>query len=61
MDNVKAALAELGIHADVEHLSDWKSIAEYGIFGTPGVVIDGEVKCAGKIPDKDEIKKWIRK
>ena len=31
----------------------------YCVFGTPAVIIDGEVKCVGKVPDKDEIKKWI--
>jgi hypothetical protein len=36
-------------------------IAKYGVFGTPAVVVDGQVKCVGKIPTKDEIKKWIKK
>jgi small redox-active disulfide protein 2 len=61
MDNVKAALAETGVDARVEHVNDMLRIAEYGVLQTPGVVIDGEVKSAGKIPDKDEIKKWITK
>jgi len=26
---------------------------------TPGLVINGKVKCSGKIPAKSEIKKWI--
>ena len=28
-------------------------IARYGVFGTPAVVVDGEVKSVGKIPDKE--------
>jgi hypothetical protein len=28
---------------------------------TPAVIIDGDVKCVGKIPEKEEIKDWIRK
>jgi hypothetical protein len=31
-------------------------IARYGVFGTPAVVVDGEVKSVGKVPTKDEIK-----
>jgi len=34
-------------------------IAGYGVFGTPAVVVDGEVKSVGKIPKKEEIKTWI--
>jgi hypothetical protein len=36
-------------------------IAEYGVFGTPSVVVDGEVKSVGKIPTKEDVKKWIKK
>jgi len=28
---------------------------------TPALAIDGDVKVAGKIPEKEEIKKWIEK
>ena len=36
-------------------------IAGYGVFGTPAVVVDGEVKSVGKIPANDEIKSWVVK
>jgi protein-disulfide isomerase len=36
-------------------------IARYGVFGTPAVVVDGEVKSVGKIPEKQEIMTWIEK
>lgn len=48
------ALAETGIDANVEKVTDLMKIAGYGVFGTPAVVIDGEVKCVGKIPKKEE-------
>ncbi|MCE5333179.1 MAG: thioredoxin family protein [Desulfobacteraceae bacterium] len=41
----------------VEHVTDIAKIAGCGIFSTPGVVIDGEVKSLGKIPSKAEVKK----
>lgn len=53
-------LAELGIAADVQKISDIKKIMEFGILATPGLVIDGEVKCSGRIPRVEEIKKWIQ-
>ncbi|MDY6843091.1 MAG: thioredoxin family protein [Thermodesulfobacteriota bacterium] len=36
-------------------------IAKYGVFGTPAVVIDGDVKSVGKIPSKNDIKGWLEK
>lgn len=59
--NVKEAISELGVSANVEKVKDMLKIAAYGVFGTPAVVVDGEVKSVGKIPAKDEIKGWITK
>ena len=59
--NVKEALAESGLDAQVDKVTDIMEIAKHGIFGTPAVVVDGEVKSVGKIPTKDEIKGWITK
>ena len=58
-DLVKAVVAETGVDAKVEKVSDLMKIAGYGVFGTPAVVVDGEVKSVGKIPTKEEIKAWI--
>ena len=58
-ERVKEVCAEEGLDARVEKVTDVMEIAGYGVFGTPAVVIDGEVKSVGKIPDKDEIKSWI--
>jgi len=58
---VREALAEAGVNASVEKVTDIRKIAEYGVFGTPAVVIDGDVKSVGKIPSKDHVKQWIKK
>ncbi|MBN1277560.1 MAG: TM0996/MTH895 family glutaredoxin-like protein [Deltaproteobacteria bacterium] len=60
MKNVVDAVAESGIKADIEKITDALEIARYGVFGTPAVVVDGEVKSVGKIPTKDEIRGWIQ-
>jgi len=57
---VKEAVAEAGVDAQIEKISDTMKIAGYGVFGTPAVVIDGEVKSVGKIPDKEEVKGWLK-
>lgn len=56
---VKEAVAESGISADVEKVADMMEIASYGVFGTPAVVIDGEVKSVGKVPNKEQVKAWL--
>jgi small redox-active disulfide protein 2 len=53
-------LAQLGAAADVQKISDLKKIMEYNILGTPGLVINGKVKCSSRIPSLDEIKRWIQ-
>jgi small redox-active disulfide protein 2 len=58
--HVQEALAETGVEARVAKVTDVMEIAKHGVFGTPAVVVDGEVKSVGKIPDKEEIKSWIK-
>jgi small redox-active disulfide protein 2 len=59
--NVKEAVSEAGVEAKVDKVTDTMKIATYGVFGTPAVIVEGEVKSVGKIPTKDEIKGWIGK
>ena len=56
---VKTALQEAGVEASVEKISDFQKIAQMGVFSTPAVVIDGEIKCVGKVPSKSEVIDWI--
>ncbi len=55
------ALSEAGVAADVEKVTDMMKIASYGVLGTPAVVVDGEVKSMGKIPNKEDVKTWLKK
>lgn len=56
---VREAVAEAGITANIEKVTDIMEIAGYGVLGTPAVIIDGEVKSVGKIPSKKDIKSWL--
>jgi small redox-active disulfide protein 2 len=58
---VKEAVAESGVCANIEKVTDVMQIAQYCVFGTPAVVIDGQVKCVGKIPKKEDVISWIKK
>jgi small redox-active disulfide protein 2 len=52
---------EHGIDAQFEHVYDIEKIMEYPIMGTPALVIDEEVKVAGRMPSKEEIWHWFAK
>ena len=58
-ENALAAVKELNAQAEVSKVENIQKIMDYGIMTTPAIVIDGEVKAAGRIPAPDEIKKWI--
>ncbi|HHF09247.1 MAG TPA: thioredoxin family protein [Candidatus Atribacteria bacterium] len=60
-ENTRRALQELGISANIEKVQDVNKIMEYNVMFTPGLVVNGEVKVAGKVPSKEEIKKIIQK
>jgi len=57
---VKEAVAESGAAATVEKVTDVMEIAGYGVFGTPAVIVDGDVKSVGKVPKKAEVAGWIK-
>jgi small redox-active disulfide protein 2 len=54
------ALSQLNVAADYQKIKDINEIAKYGLFGTPGLVINGKVKSSGRIPSLEEIKSWIQ-
>jgi len=58
---VREVIKETGVDASVEKITDMMQIASFGIFGTPSVIVDGEVKCTGKVPKKTDIKTWLGK
>lgn len=57
---VRKAVAEAGIAAEIEKIEDIKKIMTYHVMATPGLVIDGAVKSAGRLPSVEEIKAWLQ-
>ncbi|MDY9925231.1 thioredoxin family protein [Methanosarcina sp.] len=56
---IEKVLAETGKKAEVVKVENFETILNYGVMITPAVVINGEVKLAGKVPDEKEVRKWI--
>jgi small redox-active disulfide protein 2 len=57
---VNDAVAETGVAADIEKVTDLMKIASFGVLQTPAIVVDGEIKCVGKVPKKEDVKAWLK-
>lgn len=58
-ENAKKAVEESKKEAEIVKVTDITKFVDYGVMQTPALVIDGEVKCSGKVADSEEIKKWL--
>ena len=57
--NVREAVSELAIGAEIIKIDDFAEIAKFGVMMTPALVIDGKVKFVGKVPSKEELKRML--
>jgi len=59
--NVRKAVEELKIQAEIVKIEDLQEIINRGVMMTPAVFIDGQAKIVGHVPSPDEIKKLLQK
>jgi small redox-active disulfide protein 2 len=50
---------ELDIEFELEKVTDPDKILEFGVIITPALVVDGEVRVAGRVPKVEAIKKML--
>ena len=55
----ETAARELGLEYELEKVRDINEIMKFGVMFTPALVVDGEVKVSGKVPEVAEIKKIL--
>lgn len=60
-DLARQAVAKAGLDCEVLEVSSIAEIARRGVLITPALVVDGQVKCSGKVPGVDEIVAWLKK
>ncbi len=58
---VRQVIEEYSLPAQIEEISSVDKIAEYGVLSTPAVVIGGDVKCSGRLPERQEVLMWLKK
>jgi small redox-active disulfide protein 2 len=46
--------------AEIVKVTEIDKIIEYGVMSTPALVIDGKVRSSGRIPEVEEIEKWLK-
>jgi small redox-active disulfide protein 2 len=56
----REAASELGIEAEFDHVREVDKIMAYPIMTTPALVINEDVKVAGRMPSKAEISAWLK-
>jgi len=54
-DAVRQAVAQSGVDAEVDKVSDFASMAKAGVMTTPAVEIDGKIAIRGRVPAASEI------
>lgn len=60
-DNTQAALAELGIEAEIVKVGDLIEIVKLGVMSAPSLMVDGKLLVAGKVAGQKEIVKLLKK
>jgi small redox-active disulfide protein 2 len=59
-ERIRRLIAAHQLDAGVEKVSDLREMMKYGIMATPGLVIDGELKSAGTVPNDSQILEWLK-
>ena len=55
----RQAVADLGLDASFEKITDYADIASYGIMRTPGLVVDDTVVLSGRVPTARQLKELL--
>ena len=55
-----AVMNEIDLAGNIEHVTDINAFSEYGVMGTPALIINGKVMAVGSMPPKAKLKTWLK-
>ncbi|MCJ7677387.1 MAG: thioredoxin family protein [Anaerolineales bacterium] len=55
----RQAIASLGVDAEILKVTAYPEIMKYPVLATPGLVINENLVCAGRIPNEAEVTTWV--
>ena len=58
--DIMAVMNEMDLAGDIEHVTDINAISEYGVMGTPALILNGKVMAVGSVPPKARLKNWLQ-
>ena len=58
--DIMAVMNEMGLAGSIEHVTDINAISEYGVMGTPALIINGRVMAVGSVPPRAKLKIWLQ-
>lgn len=58
-ENVKKAVAELGLSVEVEYITDMEKVMSYGVMSMPAIIVNEKVITIGKVLKPDEVVKLL--
>ena len=56
---VRQAAQQAGGEISVLKISDFREIMAARIISTPAVMVNGQIKCTGRVPTGSEVANWI--
>lgn len=59
VDNVREALERLGVEAEVHQFHDSKKLIDNRVYVVPALMIDDQLRIAGRVPAVEEIVNFI--
>jgi small redox-active disulfide protein 2 len=56
----REVIAELGVEANIDKVTNVNRFSDFGVWLSPGLIVNGEVKVQGKLPTKATLMGWIK-
>ncbi len=60
-ENVKKAVAEMNLDAEIEYITDMEKVMGYGVMSMPAIVVNEQVVSMGKVLKVSQVAELLKK